>query len=93
MAGELTRRQARELIVETAGKARQLRARGVKRQVWRPFARPLEVPLFAPKALTMRHLNEAVCICRRLGLLKPDVYVTAGFNPPRPRARHPRQAA
>ncbi len=33
------------------------------------------------KPITMRHLNEAVCICRRNRLVSRSTLAAAGFNP------------
>jgi hypothetical protein len=36
---------------------------------------------YAPVLLSMRHLQRAVCIVRRAGLVRPATLATAGFNP------------
>lgn len=36
---------------------------------------------YTVRHLTMRHLNEAVCIVRRAQAITPSVLVAAGFNP------------
>lgn len=35
---------------------------------------------YTPTLFTARHLQQAVNVCRRAGLLKPEAYVLAGFR-------------
>lgn len=35
---------------------------------------------YGARTYTMKHLNECVAICRRRGLVSPDVLRAAGFN-------------
>lgn len=35
---------------------------------------------YTPTMFGARHVQQAVAVCRRANLLKPEVYVAAGFN-------------
>ena len=71
----VTRSEARTLIVATAAKVRHrtnLRIGAAAQRTGKPLG--LRPPI------TMRNLNEAVCIVRRRRLVSPEVLTLAGFR-------------
>lgn len=61
-----SRLKARRKIIQTANVLR------IRRHAGKPHM---------PTMWTMRHINQAVCVCRRNNALKPHVYTAAGFRP------------
>lgn len=73
------RLKARRKIVQSANRIRLGRGRYVRSTI-----RAREIP--APKLLTMRHLQQAVAICRHWGAVDDATLMAAGFKIPERRA-------
>lgn len=67
------RNEARHKILMVANRLRVRRGQYVRSLVWRREIQP-------PTLLTMRHINQAVAICRHWGLVPDEVLYAAGFR-------------